>query len=648
MIQGERETSLLAKRQEYQASSFSQAEFTSFAEGFILGTNIDWSKISTIDASIGEKPENRQLLKLHDTLLSPPTPESEKVLKTLADDLKKFTPSAELIISKRFTDFWFKLDFAMYMAVDFGYLGKDEIGKEEKRYMQIADSQFSNLTDAVEKLKPGELSALWRVQNFMQRYDVFDPISTSLGAKTDLDKYSKLTAAVFRAKERLTVGRDWEWQDVNAAIDALTWVDGRYLNLEITTWLFTQLKISKKLQPESLQLVNLEDFNFNPDGLIKLLEYHPAQKEREILEPVMANDEIPYMHVPQLIILYWCAAGRMPKDVLKSQLQYLKEQTDRQKGLTANFVAFVIAICEKGVISADEANGLVGNLKNLADNFKGILTDQKPGRIFITPQRRLRIPGGSLRDGVLLYESTAPEIAQDPQVSNSHEILLKPKEAEVDENLKDPDSVLTYDFIGDVAIAKNQDIEAYLNELRVNNLFFEDDLLSRLDDAQKSYKELDSETTLIFTADLNSEDPAIKSAKRLGIETIVISGPVVTFVLNKDTIYAQTEDGRVPLAITGVLSEDGWLELDASEDSIIDEHSVLALSLIALELLNRQGAISQKTDTDRQNTLREQARNWNRSKKSNFGRISPTPDSSSPVQIAISIGGKTLFTSESV
>lgn len=298
-----------------------------------------------------------------------------------------------------------------------------------------------------------------------------------------------------------------------------------------------------------------------------------------------------------------------------------------------------------GLVDDQTANEQIRNLKNLPKNFIDILTDQKPGRIFLTPQRRLRAlgPNSTLKSAFLLYQSDVQEEEQTPQIQMPKVKTPKVHEPKIDQREKTADHILTYDFIGDVAIAKDEDSQTYLRKQSMNNIFYDDEIIAKIDELQKKYQELDPEKTLIFTLGLSGEDPAFKNARRLGIESIVISGPVVTFIINRDQIYAKEQESKIPLAFTAFLDESGWLEVDATEPGAVPDEMQIAFTNIVLGLLRHQEEISKKVDANTASMAKEQIAYWNRTKRSTFGRLSWNPETESRVLVAIRANSHTIF-----
>lgn len=664
MTQGEREVDIPIKRfnQFPESAILPQGALADYARQFATGNHISWEEIHNVGEFLDTKPDKFLLRKFHNSLLNMPTEQSEIAIKILADDLESFVPNINLILSDKFAQFWGKLDFGLHMAVDYDGLDEAERSTEERRYQQIADTQYTNLALVFSEFNLQDLPALWRVESFMQSYSIFvkNWHDDSQLRPEEHSKSSQMNQefleAFQTARERL-YNEDWGWEQIKQAIEVLALSESRFMTASIANGLLVQIGRSKRLSQESLEQVDPQHLNFNPEGLVKLLDFKIREREFVLFEAGTPWEDfyngdlsdlikVPNKYLPvELIRLYHLAAKRIPTDFLNSQLVYLKRQADTKKDSTANFVSLVVSLCSHGVITGEEVESLLVGLKNLPGNFKEILTNQKPGRIFLTPERKLRAkgPNDSLNSAFLLYQSEAQEVIEQQQIQTTAvQVSIKPEQT-IDESNKTPESILEYDFIGDLAIAKDSDVRNFLEEQSRKNTLFEDQLLEKLDILQKEYQPPANDQTLIFHSDLNSEDSAMREARRFGIETVVISGPVVTFVINHDQIYAKYEDGKIPLAFTAVLNESGWLEFDVDEENPVPDEIQLVFTSIVLGLLSYQKEIPQKANGEAINGLKERIANWNRIKRGNFGRLSWDPQSESEVFVAIKTNSQTIF-----
>lgn len=178
----------------------------------------------------------------------------------------------------------------------------------------------------------------------------------------------------------------------------------------------------------------------------------------------------------------------------------------------------------------------------------------------------------------------------------------------------------------------------------------EDDgmIVGKKNEAAKQFilTHISDEKTFIYHAPLNQSEPAMREARRLGIETVVISGVAVTFVLNKEIIYSQDEGKMIPAAFTAQIDEDGWLTLDSAGDEEQEEgeeNIVLTLNNIALELLSKQNQLEAKYHSDEhKREVKSAIDDWNRNIRGQLPRLSPE-SKNGDVLIAVKMENSTHF-----
>ena len=640
-------------------------ELVPFSQNFVKGQVVHWDATK----SWTHPKENSPLLRFHHGLIGETTKESEAAAKILANDLNSFKPNLDLIKSERFEQFWRKLNFAsdLWISVWAKRYYKEKVGWQLQRYGQIAQRQLENLSRTLVNMKVDDLSAFYRLSEFMwqySRYGTFD--SNQLKSsdphveealKKSLEFGQKLASTLIIAGSRFD--HDWDWNQVAQTIDAMDWIESPRVQFESVGMLMLNLNHSKHLQTDTLRLINTADFRFNTRGLAKLLAYKPQEKLIETLTQIsptwndyfntVASEElpIPKKHTPYpLIELYAAAQKAMPPDVFKGQLGNLLEVVQNDKDLTNNFVTLIVVLNKTGLLPNDDTNQMVAELASLPSNFKEVLLGQSPGKVWLTTQRRLRVTDNktNLTSAFLLYTSTASEIVE----TDDHQVqtIEQPQEPKIPENRLETDLKLAYDFVGDIAIANDDDAVAYLAKLNESTIFYEEDLIERFDNLQSKFKQPDQDKTYIYHGPLNPQDVTLREARRLGFETIVVSGNVVTFILNKDILYSLQEERKIPVSITGILGEDGLLALDAYEEPPLNNVAI-ALNNIALELASRRlQAPKPEQLAELKKMAKEPIGEWNRATRGSLPRLSADLNTDQEVLIAVRIGDQTLFTSQ--
>lgn len=270
-----------------------------------------------------------------------------------------------------------------------------------------------------------------------------------------------------------------------------------------------------------------------------------------------------------------------------------------------------------------------------------MLQDKMPGKVWLTKEGKLRTTDTrtNLLEAFPIYISKAIA-AQSPKEEPKIQPVVE-RETRIPENQIEPDAVFSYDFLGDIGILKDEDTLKYLDSIKTVVLEDPDELELEFYELAETY-EPSPEKTLVFLNDLNASDPAIKRARQLGIDTVVVSGPAVTFVLSKDKLYSTSGDKKLAVGFSGVLDEDGKLYLDTEVEA--SQSHLILLNNIALELANRK---VEKPQGESKDLAERMIVEWNRDKRGSLPRLERTFDTNKDVLIAIKTNSQTLFTNQS-
>lgn len=653
-------------------------DIVSFARDFNQILPPNWRDLKTIGTELDRRGP---LLTFHDALNSQPTEYTKQAVKILTDDLKKLEPTPALLGSDQFLEFWHKLDFALHMSLDYGKF-EEGVTDEEKRYIQVAEQHYDKMLAAIVRMPLKDLPRIIQISELASAY--LDPKGLTFLTKetinavgdqvipmgiTEYKEFSKtiqdiemplLRKHVNKAEDvakaciEALVNLDsqkWGWLQVNQIVDALSWMQNRPMKVIMTQYLLRYLWGSET-SSESISFADPADFNFNKEGLAALLAHKLAQHElqtliehekwqelynHQLLKEINGSD-ITYKDVPaELTLLLYKAGLRAPKEVFEAQLDALTEVANSQKELTPSLVCVFAILVQSQQQYAEYVNQKLLEMKHLPDHFRQMLLDETPGIIYFTPQRKLRAvgPQGKLSSAFIIYTSTAEEAVVELQQSSPEQNYERP--TRVDEKLKTADSIFAYDFVGDVAILPDEQVSKYLHNVNQQHVFDTDDNLAKITEFKKSLKEPNWNNTYVWLAALNSGDAALREAKKLGFEAVITTGNSVTFLIDKDIFYAQPDDKKLPIAITGALNEDGLVVFDVDEDLTYDNIGVAA-SRIVLDLMTRQEApVTDEALTKK--TVEE----WNRNKRGSLPRIATDSKNLANVQVPLKVGETTVF-----
>ncbi|HSX18707.1 MAG TPA: hypothetical protein VLE91_01075 [Candidatus Saccharimonadales bacterium] len=456
-----------------------------------------------------------------------------------------------------------------------------------------------------------------------------------------------LVAENYDAWERIKYG--WDWSTINDTIATLPDIQAK----NVFNHLCAAIELnSVHFEKQTDTGVELAD----PDALAFMAGYvwrnyffvneafnkrHPELKELLETNVEAPGLSVPRKELPSPVLAYLEKAAELVKPeelekYLESVSQRIKEPHSK-----VSFMSVLIFLANKVPALRGAYEAHVSKM-NIGEDIKEVLLDRQPGRVWQTTSGALRLTRGTRTlDLFPTYTSKVPE----PEAQKQEEPtpVITKVEPSTPQNQKEATAVFPYDFVGDVATLPDQDISSYLRGVNSQKFLFDSDkALAEISAIQKNLEEDTSGKTYIWTAALNQGDASQREARKLGFETIVISGNSVTFILSSDILYTEQGDKKTPIAITGTLDGDRLLAFDA-DPGLTFEDIGIAASRIVLELMKSKK--QSELTANMKKLAKPQIDLWNQGKRGNMSRISPNPKPDSEVFVAIKVNGQTLFAS---
>lgn len=499
------------------------------------------------------------------------------------------------------------------------------------------DKKTQSFIDLVKKLE-----AETNVVNFIKFADYYftsrDKIA-KLPERKARQKNKKVTQnpnEVLKAAERFNIigdqiksswdalSQNWTWSQIEEVVTILKDLQD---DVSITSTI-AAIELNLRNIPQSAisvdspneEIIYLDDFCWS-DALD--YEYRLPEGFIEYVETSIDFEgfSVPRKHLPSLLISYLQKfAGKESEFSEFLQNQDVGKNPARQ---TNWLITLMVLKNQNENVSLAFENFVKSS--NFDTRTQDVLLDKIPGKVWLTKGKRLKVttPGETFKEGFPVYTSKV----QMPEVE-------KPKQ--IAQNQIEAQTIISYDFLGDVGIAKDEDTISFLGTVQNSFVADKDELEIEFLELSEGLK-LKDQRTKIFIQNLNRGNNALRRARQIGIDSVVISGPAVTFVLNKDVLYTMQEQRKTPLAFAGILEDDGNLILD-TEIPNLDETLRLYLNNIALELarVNVQAPESEET-------TKEIVTAWNTKDRGILPRLSAKPNLRSEIQIAVREDNQTTF-----
>ena len=437
-------------------------------------------------------------------------------------------------------------------------------------------------------------------------------------------------------KETWTRLKDgWNWQQINSIISMLPEIKSRIVISSLYIAIFNNLNNLKEKPTQSPDMATTQgllylmsckwDLPLKEEQMAQFREDEPElYNSLETDEVKFENFCVPRKLLPAIFLDYMNVLSQSSQKAAIEKAWELNSAVASYKVVYTEWFLGLLVLANVDNSYKTCLNEFLSKFSQFGPEVYQIINDEIPGKIFLTPNGKLRLK--EVTGAYPIYKSEAQELT--PPVKKPP--AAKVEEPKIPANQLQTDIIQTYDFIGDVAVLDNDKALAILQELENSQVFFEDELLEKFDLLTKSFEQTDLDKTYIYHNPLNPADATLREAKKLGIETVVISGAVVSFIFPE-------KNRRV--AITGTLNNEGWLELEVEDAK--HNNIWLALNNIALELM------SKKQQESNPQITKDSIDQWNRLKRGDLPRLTLENAQEANVLIALRVDGKTYFALES-
>ena len=415
-------------------------------KALVDGKMIDWQSENVVAQTLYQLTDSDSLLNrtIGSMVSNQKTAEATEAFRLLGQNLDSFSPNISLLTSPKhkLQEWWLKLIIGLKthssIAI-YNKLGGNQQSSEAANYQKLVENQVSRLTETIAKLTLGELSYYIRFADLW--YQDIEPSRSS--GQTNNAKLlkriplksvqEKLAAALDEvdneedillknlfqedslAWERLKI--DWGWSQLEEVLRLLpslrsdTALTNTIAALESNLLALTKSPNGKtakiSLEPEAITTLLRHDWkDSNPHWL--------SEKYPLIFSLLETPKEFPDFSVPRKYLP--AAAIDILTEVMKiedrEKLQALitpfHDRMAEDKSLTVPWLLTLLVLKAANPQIAVWFHENIDSLKNLPENYRQVLLNQEPGKLWLTSSGRLHLttdPNKTLQAFPLIYIS---------------------------------------------------------------------------------------------------------------------------------------------------------------------------------------------------------------------------------------------------
>lgn len=437
--------------------------------------------------------------------------------------------------------------------------------------------------------------------------------------KTDFSFFNELWGSPLLA--------DLNWKDIQTIIAFLPDLKSERFLFDL---LFTDVVTDTQLPSEPIPSA------FDAKGIVtllgtdwkKLLKLSFEENPPFLKTPITAPGfSVPRIHLPPLVIqLLSKEIASLSKEDVYASFSAIHQEVQNAPRLRARWLTTLTALRAMHPDTKSFIDKLINNWNEIPQEQKDILLDTQAGRLWFTPDGRIRISAidRELSDAFQIYTSSAnPE---DKSIPVSIPILKERGEKDIP-LVVSPDGLVYSQFLGPIGIA-SQKAEDVIKKAFRQIPDSQGAIVQALTDVTNLMNHsitTSPDTEIVFLEKLNQSDSVLNRMGEYNIEAIYQRGNVFIFVFKESVGFIQTDENNIPVAVIGKLTKYKELKIAGMPDSFSSSPVQLYLNILALHCttrdLKRKGNKDFRIDQQLERQLQDIETAWNNEKDNRNRRI---------------------------